>query len=227
MERPSDMATELSAVGAADLSHINHLIIVCCHAIWLGGPTNGEDEHEWCVPTSSPPLHSIFPTVNLKKHSVTHPPISLPLSSSASHTNLSTTTHPTNPTLRAIEPFQKGETPTFIRHIKAGLEALRDDPGAMLVFSGYVGALVLRVGSVGDGAGADDGVWIEELRSRSGRWLVRRRGIRSVVVLIFRPTVIPIPMFLPLLSLPHLHFLHDQIHATSPPGAPSFLPLAL
>ncbi|KAK3351377.1 hypothetical protein B0H65DRAFT_546424 [Neurospora tetraspora] len=61
----------------------NHLIIVCGHAIWLGGPANGWDESEWL-----------------------------------------------------IEPYKKGETPTFIAHIKAGLEELAKDDGAVLMFSG-------------------------------------------------------------------------------------------
>ncbi|KAL8725558.1 MAG: hypothetical protein Q9166_007281 [cf. Caloplaca sp. 2 TL-2023] len=56
---------------------------VCCHAIWLGGPSKGQDETEW-----------------------------------------------------AIEPFQRGETPTFIEHIKAGLKLLEEEPDSFLVSSG-------------------------------------------------------------------------------------------
>ncbi|GFF85848.1 uncharacterized protein C57A10.07 [Aspergillus udagawae] len=37
---------------------------------------------------------------------------------------------------RLIEPFQRGETPTFTAHVQAGLGALADDPYGLLVFSG-------------------------------------------------------------------------------------------
>lgn len=61
----------------------NHLVVVCGHAIWAGGPTSGKDESEWI-----------------------------------------------------IEDWKKGETPTYIAHIKAGLQALSEDDRAILVFSG-------------------------------------------------------------------------------------------
>ncbi|OTA89996.1 hypothetical protein M434DRAFT_23159 [Hypoxylon sp. CO27-5] len=60
-----------------------HLIIVCCHGIWHGGPARGHDENEWL-----------------------------------------------------IAEFQKGETPTFIEHIKAGLHVLKGDNKSILMFSG-------------------------------------------------------------------------------------------
>lgn len=37
-----------------------------------------------------------------------------------------------------IESYKKGETPTFIEHIKAGIQALAADDDAVLVFSGQV-----------------------------------------------------------------------------------------
>lgn len=61
----------------------NHLIVVCGHAIWQGGPNKGWDESEWL-----------------------------------------------------IESYKKGETPTFIAHIKAGVQVLSDDTRAVLAFSG-------------------------------------------------------------------------------------------
>lgn len=39
---------------------------------------------------------------------------------------------------RVIEPFQHGETPTFIEHVKAGVSLLQRDSEGLLVFSGYV-----------------------------------------------------------------------------------------
>lgn len=60
-----------------------HLVVVCGHAIWLGGPKRGWDEAEWL-----------------------------------------------------IEGYKRGETPTFIEHIKVGVHILSRDASAVLVFSG-------------------------------------------------------------------------------------------
>ncbi|EXJ89734.1 hypothetical protein A1O3_02801 [Capronia epimyces CBS 606.96] len=59
----------------------SHLIIVCCHAIYLG--PDSADEANWL-----------------------------------------------------IEPFQTGETATYVAHIEAGVRELAADPRAVLVFSG-------------------------------------------------------------------------------------------
>ena len=34
-------------INSAVTASQTHLIIVCCHAIWLGGLANGDDESEW------------------------------------------------------------------------------------------------------------------------------------------------------------------------------------
>ncbi len=65
------------------MSASDHLVVVCGHGIWLGGPKKGHDEAEWL-----------------------------------------------------IESYKAGETPTFIEHIKAGTQILRDDEGSVVMFSG-------------------------------------------------------------------------------------------
>lgn len=104
----SDSGVEIRATEPAvesDLGDVmvgvNNLVIVTCHAIWLGGPTAGDNEAEWCA---TPP----FPGTRIDLD------------------------------CRAIEPFQKGETATFIQHIERGVELALRDPESLLVFSGCV-----------------------------------------------------------------------------------------
>ena len=82
---------------------LNHLIVVCCHAIYAGGPKRGFSENEWLA-TKPSWTRSILSDI----------------------------------ACRLIEEFQKGETPTFIKHVRTGLKELAGDPGALLAFSGYV-----------------------------------------------------------------------------------------
>lgn len=95
-------------------AHCNHLVIVCCHAIYLGGPTHGASEDEWSV------LSFLFFCGRSFGWSYGQKLI------------FAFSLH------RLIEPFQDGETPTFIQHVKSGVAKLAEDPLAILVFSGYV-----------------------------------------------------------------------------------------
>lgn len=53
MSFEDDLGIEIQATGAtaidlrAAMVGMNNLVIVTCHAIWLGGPTAGENETEW------------------------------------------------------------------------------------------------------------------------------------------------------------------------------------
>ncbi|KAK7900366.1 hypothetical protein LTR67_004112 [Exophiala xenobiotica] len=76
------MSSITSSTSASASTSPNHLIIVCCHAIYTGG--SAEDESNWL-----------------------------------------------------LEPFQRGETATYLAHIEAGVRELsRDKEHAILVFSG-------------------------------------------------------------------------------------------
>ncbi|KAL7273750.1 hypothetical protein RUND412_003370 [Rhizina undulata] len=71
---------------------LKNLVVVGCHAIWIGGETKGEVDDEW------------------KFHG----------------------------------DFQKGEPPTYIRHIEEGIKAAAADPDSLLIFSG--GETISRAG---------------------------------------------------------------------------------
>jgi dihydrofolate synthase len=101
-------------------AQFDSLIIVCCHAIWLGGSTAGKDECEWCV------SHQTAPTnLGNVEQRLTHEwfqgSVKIELTVFAA---------------RLIEDFQSGETPTFVEHIKAGMDELEKRDTAILVFSG-------------------------------------------------------------------------------------------
>ena len=40
---------ESKAAALTTMTAPNHLVIVCGHAIWLGGPKKGFDESEWLI----------------------------------------------------------------------------------------------------------------------------------------------------------------------------------
>ncbi|KAK0387282.1 hypothetical protein NLU13_5595 [Sarocladium strictum] len=115
-------------------TELTHLIVVCCHGIWLGGPSNGADESEWL-----------------------------------------------------IADFQKGETPTFIEHARAGVEALAQaEPGSTtLCFSGYLDLVCAN-----NHFGQSDRI------SRSTPFLVEDRALDSYHNILF--------------SLTKFHLVHDH-----------------
>lgn len=107
---------EATITGLRNQRDINHLIIVCCHAIYLGPPSPSRAQ--------SPP--SIEPSA----------PNELPSSNEANW---------------LIEPFQTGETATYVDHIEAGVQALAADEHAVLVFSGGATKPHLSDKTEGDG----------------------------------------------------------------------------
>lgn len=96
-------STSIEITDAEKQVEINHLIIVCCHAIYLGPHS----------PSSS--ITENWTTIAAPQ------PSGLPSSNEANW---------------LIEPFQKGETATYVGHVEAGVRALAADEHAILVFSG-------------------------------------------------------------------------------------------
>ncbi|KIW10905.1 hypothetical protein PV08_10204 [Exophiala spinifera] len=93
------MTSPADATGASSLP--THLIIVCCHAIYLGSSGG------------------------------------LPGSGAGSESDVVTRARASRDEKNwLIEPFQQGETDTYIAHVEAGVRALAQDPNALLVFSG-------------------------------------------------------------------------------------------
>lgn len=113
---------------------LNHLIIVCCHAIYLGGRTKGLDEDEWYVLHRDTSLLFAF-----LQNSVYRTSYALPiLKRTDSNPKTQAWIALTSMYERLLAPFQKGETPTFVNHIKAGLREYENSEGAgVLVFSGF------------------------------------------------------------------------------------------
>ncbi|KAL2414929.1 hypothetical protein ABEF95_003145 [Exophiala dermatitidis] len=103
-----------TAAGAVSLP--THLIVVCCHAIYLGGRENQSR------PTSVESNQQVLKDKDEE-----------------SERNNNSKSHQYDSDNEAnwlIEPFQKGETGTYIQHIEAGVRKLAEDDDAVLVFSG-------------------------------------------------------------------------------------------
>ncbi|KAL2441365.1 hypothetical protein ABEF95_014286 [Exophiala dermatitidis] len=118
--------TNTAAAGAVSPPPPTHLIVVCCHGIYLGGVENQQVVND-----------------NLKDEEFKR---KNNFKSRHHHHHQYDSDNEAN---WLIEPFQKGETGTYIQHIEAGVRKLAEDDGAMLVFSG--GAT--KVGKTGKSEG--------------------------------------------------------------------------
>lgn len=90
-----------------------NLILVCGHAIFVGPSPDASTNTDIAVTTNGTPK-----------------------STSKSHEAVGGSLDPHDPTQWHLAPFQLAEAPTFTAHVQAGLDALRRDPAAVLVFSG-------------------------------------------------------------------------------------------